>query len=260
MISKRKTIENIYKISQQQGIKIGDLETAANVSKGYLSRQSNDEIAQYPPVTFFAAVAEKLGLTIDDLVNYDLSKLYPDELKSIQFLNKLIQNVKTDKDRWYVETQGELDIYSSQRGNQGHPISFVSCNDGIFWTGTNDNPDYWVKVYGSVNRMPMSQYGSDGYLLLFHHDNPADEFIPEGKTFSLIWVIPDSQHNDGSVSSIIHVDETEESIFHQKLYELEKTIIDRSSHKFFSSEALSIMDKVIEEYDPTNVDPDNLPF
>ena len=70
MYDKTRCLNNIYALAKERGIKIGDLEESAGVSRGYLSRVAKPDYQGSPPIEMLDAVAKQLGVGIDYLVNY----------------------------------------------------------------------------------------------------------------------------------------------------------------------------------------------
>ena len=87
---KKRCLDNIYFLAKQKSIKIGDLETAANVSAGYLSRANKEDNTSKLTIDLIAAIAQTLEVSIDRLVSYDLSGLSPNERRIIAFVEKLM--------------------------------------------------------------------------------------------------------------------------------------------------------------------------
>lgn len=97
---KKICLANIYYLAKEKNIKIGDLEAAAGVSVGYLSRINKDDNETNPGIDFISRVAELLNTGIDTLVNVDLSGLTPTERYLISFMEKLKRDTSADKLDW----------------------------------------------------------------------------------------------------------------------------------------------------------------
>ena len=101
-------LSNISVLRERNGVKTGDLESNANVSPGYFSRLNKEESKASPSIEVICAVAENLGVTVDDLLMVDYSKLTPTQEYVISFMNKLITDTKEDRVYWNVETADDL--------------------------------------------------------------------------------------------------------------------------------------------------------
>ena len=77
------------------------------MSPGYISRASKDEKTR-PGIGFIVKAADILGVSIDTLINVDLTKLTPTEEYLITFLDKLINDTTEDKLVWNCETEDYL--------------------------------------------------------------------------------------------------------------------------------------------------------
>ena len=81
---KKRMLENISFLLKEKGKKIGELETEAGVSVGYISRTSKDENAK-PGIDFILKVAEALNISVDMLLKVDLTDLTPTEKYLLSF-------------------------------------------------------------------------------------------------------------------------------------------------------------------------------
>lgn len=108
MFDKKRCIENIYALAKEKGLKIGDIEEKAGVSKGYLSRINKEDSTSIPTIDLLASIAEQLGVGIDFLVNFPRGVLSPNEEFVYQFIDKLMRGTVAGKLDWVVETDGIL--------------------------------------------------------------------------------------------------------------------------------------------------------
>ena len=89
---------------KKKGVRIGEIETACNVSAGYFSRIKNDENdSQCPNIEVLYAICDKLGVSLDFLLNAELVSLNENEEYALAFINFLITNTETDKLHWEKE-------------------------------------------------------------------------------------------------------------------------------------------------------------
>ena len=93
--NRSRMIQNIYSIAKTKGKKIGDIETAAGVSAGYISRLAKDDSKGAFTVDFLASIAEQLGVTLDVLAFTDDGQLTENEAGMLTFLDRL--TVDTEK-------------------------------------------------------------------------------------------------------------------------------------------------------------------
>lgn len=101
-------ISNIYYIAKQKGIRIGDIEAAAGVSTGYISRLNKEDNKAVPGVDFLVSVAEMLEVSLESILRCDYKMLTEDEQRVVNFQNKLIQQTLSYELAW--KKQSHLDI------------------------------------------------------------------------------------------------------------------------------------------------------
>ena len=89
MFDKKRCIDNIYVLAKEQGMKIGDLEEKAGVSKGYLSRINKEENTSIPGIDLLASIADQFHVGIDYLVDCQLDTLTTNERFVLQFIDRL---------------------------------------------------------------------------------------------------------------------------------------------------------------------------
>lgn len=104
MFDKTRCIATIYALAKEKGIKIGDLEEAGGVSKGYLSRINKEDSTSSPSIELLDSISRQLGVGIDFLVNYSTETLSPNEQFVMQFIDKLMRMTVAGKVEWLVET------------------------------------------------------------------------------------------------------------------------------------------------------------
>ena len=115
---------NISYLASQQNKKIGELEAAAGVSTGYISRTKDGNFK--PGIEFVLNVANELNVSVDTLLKTDLSALTPTEQYLKNLLERLIDDTTSDKLDWNVETADSLNyIQPDENGNTGHPLFSV---------------------------------------------------------------------------------------------------------------------------------------
>lgn len=108
VFDKMRCINNIYALSKERGVKIGDIEEKAGMSKGYLSRVSKPDYQGSPSIEMLDSIAEQLGVGIDFLVNYSPETLSVNEQFVMEFIDKLIQQTFSGKVEWLKETTDVL--------------------------------------------------------------------------------------------------------------------------------------------------------
>ena len=108
MYDKTRCLNNIYALAKERGIKIGDLEESAGVSKGYLSRVAKPDYQGSPSIEMLDAVAKRLGVGIDYLVNFSPDAFSDSEQFVMRFIDKLTTQTEAGKLEWLYETEATL--------------------------------------------------------------------------------------------------------------------------------------------------------
>ena len=123
MFDKKRCIANIYQLTKEHGIKIGDLEKTAGVSAGYLSRINKDDNNTSPSVDFIAAVANALGVTVDALLQNDYTTVTATEKYLLDFIDRLLVRTNADELDWKIDTVADLsNVGYDPDGDPAHPL------------------------------------------------------------------------------------------------------------------------------------------
>lgn len=114
--------DNIEFLIKREERKIGEVENAAGVSAGYISRTSKDGGGK-PGVEFIMNIAKVLHVSIDTLLSVDIASLTPTERYLISFLEKLENDTRQDLLAWERESEESLNnMETDQNGNTDHPL------------------------------------------------------------------------------------------------------------------------------------------
>ncbi|HHY08673.1 MAG TPA: helix-turn-helix transcriptional regulator [Corynebacteriales bacterium] len=120
--NKKIMLDNISFLLNESGKKIGELETEAGVSTGYISRISKDEKTK-PGIEFIMKVAESLNTSIDTLLKVELGEMTPTERYLVSFLEKLNKDTLDDRLDWNIESADELQrVETDMNGYVDHPL------------------------------------------------------------------------------------------------------------------------------------------
>lgn len=123
--NKQLMLDNIAYLLKETGKKIGELETESGVSTGYISRISKDGNTK-PGIDFIMNVADSLNVSINTLLNIDLTEMTPNEKYLLSFLKKLNKDTIDDKLDWNRESADQLNRAESDRNEDtGHPLLSV---------------------------------------------------------------------------------------------------------------------------------------
>lgn len=123
-------LSNIYYLAKKQGVKIGDLESAAGVSAGYISRLNKEDNTSSPSIEAVVAIARKLEIPLDALLSRDYSALTSAENYLLQFLDKLLLDTTATDLIWEREPVAKICKYGvDEDGYAIHPL-FIAEDDG----------------------------------------------------------------------------------------------------------------------------------
>ena len=116
-------LNNIRYLAKSKGINLGDLETGAGVSAGYLSRIGKEDNKSSPSIEVLSSIADKLGVSLDSLIGYDYAGMAPTERYVIAFIEKLASETLKGVQDWDKETSVTFSqINSFPDGSTSHPL------------------------------------------------------------------------------------------------------------------------------------------
>lgn len=98
-VNNKKLAENIYALAKLKNKKIQDLERAADMSVGYLSRFLKGNIA-LPSLSCIFKIAEELGVSVDQLIRNDYVKTNVEVMIKTQFIQMLERKTKDMDIHW----------------------------------------------------------------------------------------------------------------------------------------------------------------
>lgn len=185
---KKLCMNNIYYLVKKRNLKIGDIESKAEISPGYFSRINKEDSKTNPSIEVLCSVAEQLSISLDSLISVDFSALTPDESYVLKFLEALKDSVNKHKDSWEKEILKKILNYSDINTPLYHPMLCLST----------DNYDDYVSAY----------YRSD--------------FYPERSMRLLddIYYLPVSFNETIFLSSTVMLEDRENDLVESKGYEL----------------------------------------
>lgn len=113
---------NIAYLLKEKEKKIGELESDAGVSLGYISRTSKEENAK-PGIEFIARVADVFKVSMDTLLKVKLYDMTATEKYILSFLEKLNQDTVQGELDWKIESPDSLNYQQNDfNGNPIHPL------------------------------------------------------------------------------------------------------------------------------------------
>ena len=108
MFDKARCIGNIYALAKKKGLKIGELEEKAGVSKGYLSRINKEDNTSIPPINLLDSIAEQLNVSVDYLINFSPEGMTENDEFLMQFVDKLLKRTNARQLEWILQTENFL--------------------------------------------------------------------------------------------------------------------------------------------------------
>ena len=246
--NKKLCLANIYYLAKQKNIKIGDLESAAGVSAGYISRLNKPDTKTSPSLEMLITVADMLGVTLDSLLHRNHGDLTPTEKYVVDFLDKLTEKTNSRSEIWRRDSYAKLShIGQDAKGRIEHPLfSWHSVCDN---SATGYPDEYSYIGYSSIFREAENvDVCDDGFVLPFN-----------GRWLYLMKVAVrtemDDRGNDvhyeyelymvnGSreVSVVCHSTWDEESPYNMPLEILYKAAADSSKHPILTHDVRNAID------------------
>lgn len=253
--NKRLCLSNIYYLAKQKNVKIGDLESAAGVSTGYISRLNKADTKTSPSIEMLVAVADMLDVSLDALLHHDFEILTPCEKYMVDFLSKLIEKTSNNDELWRRETFSKLShIRTDEDGNPNHPLfSWQSrLNPGM---GGYPEEQSFI-AYNSLFREDENvNVCDDGYVLPFGNQSlylmkviVSTEIDDKGNDaeYEYELYMVDRSWN---VSIVCHSTWEEESPYNQPLIDLYAAAADSSKHPILSANVRSAIDNYMNTAD-----------
>lgn len=267
-LSVKQLIENIYRVAKEKGVRIGDLETAAKVSQGYFSRvRGKEDAASAPSIEVIVAVAETLGVTIDDLIYAGPANLTPNETRILRFVDKVLAQTKRYELDWVRESMEEMtESYTSdEEPNPGpqHPLVEEIATSAS--TSVTSPCFIYTRKYDSKFFREENCYVSlaaDGFackmapfttLYLEKVQVQRDSSLNRAIQFELYLCVNDT------ISPLCRSDNNDKGLVDRKLELLYNAAAEATSHIQLSDTAKTVIDQFLsgKEIDPFDGD---LPF
>lgn len=241
-------LSNIYHLAKQRNIKIGDLESAAGVSAGYISRLNKPDTKTSPSIEMLAIVADKLDVSLDALLYHDYENLTPTEKYVVDFLEKLRSKTLSHDEIWRRETYSRLRrVGQDHRGNPEHPL--------FDWT-KDENGCTSIEYISYFREGERVVIIDDGYVLPFDGNQSLYlmkvgvpvEMDDRGNTMETEYelYLVDSSWN---VSIVCHSTFEEESPYNQPLEDLYTAAADSSKHPILTGNVRSAINSFMESAD-----------
>lgn len=99
IIAVDRVVKNIEALCKSKNVRIGDIESAAEVSQGYFSRLKGSSKKKLN-VNMLVKASKLLNVPVDLLVMYDVEALTPKELMFVNFIDKLYKESYSNDIDW----------------------------------------------------------------------------------------------------------------------------------------------------------------
>lgn len=186
---------NIRNLLKESDVKIGQIEKAAGVRLGYMSRLEKPENTSEPTIQFVATAAKLLGVSLDELLYTKTGEITDAEKYVREFLRDVLEDTKEHKIHWEKERSDILGKpHNLYENGIDHPL--LAVDD----TNLDSDGTPYLLVYASKFFKESSVYPKDGtyYATLPNSDsklylvwcftNDDDLYIPD-KVFFEVYLI-----------------------------------------------------------------------
>lgn len=165
-------IKNLDYLMRERGAKASDMEAAAEISAGYISRLKNS--SSFPSVEVLISFADSLGVTINSLLYGNYSMSSNDELFVVSFLEKLLTDTTNETIHWT-----KLSMRESLPASDSKSLSKI-------YGETTDNYGNWVGDY---------------YNSLFFEEKCElrSNILKLDRVFQTFYILPIKKHESGTI-------------------------------------------------------------
>ena len=265
--NKTRLLNNISFMLKEFGKKIGELENEAGVSPGYLSRTAKDASAK-PGIDFIIKAAEALNVSVDTLLNTELTELSPTELYLISFFDKLKRDTITGKLEWTIERADALNNMPVNDENTTEPwVSHPMFSYETFYEGTSceypeqvSRPVFKSQAFDVHTYIVGNCYNlrlKDHHYLYLMDFCKATNRVADEVYRKEVWM-----YNQLSGRQFI-CDNAQSSPLKNHVEELFEILADYSKHPQIKKDVKSIIDAFMNDDfadTPTILEEDDLPF
>lgn len=200
-------IKNIYYIAEIQNKKIGDVEKAANLSAGYLSKLKKEDtsISDFS-VLKLDKIASYLNVTIDLLLNENLTTINKNISFIFSFINKMSKKTLDGDLIWEKEDLENISLFFEYKGNINpflcvengmseyysliHKTTFAYCGK-IYTLDLEKNKKLFLfKVFDILDNFffELYVYDSNACLLSPISDSNSDETTNLKQAFESLYI------------------------------------------------------------------------
>ena len=259
--NKQLMLDNISYLLKETGKKIGELESDAGVSPGYISRISKEGNTK-PGIDFIMNAADSLNVSINTLLNVDLTEMTPSERYLLSFLEKLNKDTIGDKLDWNSESADRLNRAESDiNGNSDHPLLSYET---FYEEGETEYPDEVSRVvlvsksFGcktAINGDCFNLRLKNGSILYLMNISKSVHQVNDPDAFAIeIWMyVPGTGSNFLCRNNAI-------SPLADSVDELYTTVSERMKHPRIKQELQYVIDSFMKDDVSDDDDDDTIPF
>lgn len=244
---KKQLISNISYLINTNNIKIGEIEKEIGVSTGYISRIQKED-GPMPNIEFINSISKKFNVSIDTLLNINMSQIISAENYILNLLDKLINDTEQDSLNWNIETTENLHKNSVISNHSLFEESIISDRKYIF-----DSMMYSLKteIHGTCFNLEMKNH-SKLYVMNIIDEERSLLKNAENILNLEIWLVKDYNKKE-------FICNTKNSNYTQKLIYLYNSLIKNMSKPKLNKDTKYIFDSYLIDNDLSN-DEDELPF
>lgn len=263
---KFKCFRNITVLLEKQNVKIGQIEKAANVRLGYMSRLNKKDNTSEPSMEFIVTAAKMLHVSVDVLLSAELSELTPTEQYIISFMDKLKEETMADHLDWHRESEDYLNrLECDINGNTQHTLFHFERFSEV---GESEYPEEVERVvfnshsfgcHTAIAGDCFHLYMKNGILVYIMNISKSVHYVDDPSAFAKeVWMVDDFHgtqymcgNNDGTVLGEL-VD---------LLYDV---IVENAKHPKIGKGFMAAIDAFVKSGDLTDdpewIERSNLPF
>lgn len=259
--NKKRMFDNISFMLTEFGRKIGELETSVGVSPGYISRTSKEENVK-PGIDFIVNVANALDVSLDTLLNVNMTELTPTEQYLVSFLEKLKNDTVDDKLIWNIESADSLNRQEpDMNGYVEHPLFSYET---FFEKSEIEYPE-------EVSRVVMVSKSFDCHTAI-----AGECYNLEMKNHSILYImnISKSVYNTNDINAFakeiwmykprtgskVLCSNKDSSSLAKMVEDLYRIVAERSKHPKISTDLRYIIDSFMNDDNVNDEEEDDMPF
>ena len=111
--TKDKYFNNLRTVLKAEDIRLGQFEIDNGFTRGQTARWENSEYDINPGIEYFIAAKKATGISIDTMLEIDMSGINQDELYMIRVLDSIIRDTLSKRISWHLAEPKNKEMYES---------------------------------------------------------------------------------------------------------------------------------------------------